>query len=261
MDLYRMIRVPYLLNPLFIQHHHTSTYTALHALPISMLSINMALTLISVTYPFHYGWNYLSQSPTSHITQTPQTLVSRFILQTETYYYLQFNDGIVIHDTNNKFKSYYNKSYIPHCMKDHHNDPTNFPFRWTPGIEEFCQVNSYRPDCLDPICCANVEKQFIASTIHKPENFPYLKSIFKLFSTTGTGRIFNGFIALQPLSMTTSKNALCCQNYILKLTTIKVVSSTPNKDYESPPLKKNGSTGRCSLLVKRSNFRKLHGHN
>ena len=36
MDLYRMIRIPFLLNPLFIQHHHTSTYAALCTLPISI---------------------------------------------------------------------------------------------------------------------------------------------------------------------------------------------------------------------------------
>ena len=59
-------------------------------------------------------------------------------------------------------------------MKDHRDDPTNYPYGWTPGIEEFCQVNNYHPDCLDPICHANVEKQFIASTIHKPKKLPLL---------------------------------------------------------------------------------------
>ena len=78
-DLYGMSRVPALINPLFLQRNRTSTYATLRALPISLPAINMALTLISAIYPYHYGWNYLGPSPTSPATQKLLTLVSKFI--------------------------------------------------------------------------------------------------------------------------------------------------------------------------------------
>ena len=181
-DLYRMSRVPTLINPLFLQRNRTSTYAALRALPISLPAINMALILISAIYPYHYGWNYLGPSPTSPATQKLLTLVSKFISRTETYYYSQIDGGIAIHDYNNQFKAYFDKSFTKTCQKDYCDDPEVYPYGWTPGIEEFCQTNSYHPDCTHPVRCANVEKQFIAFTIHKTEKLQvleeYLQAVF-----------------------------------------------------------------------------------
>ena len=144
----------------------------------------MALTLISAIYPYHYRWNYLGQSPTSPITQTPWTLVSRFILQNETYYYSQFNDGIVIHQET-QLKTYHNKSYIPSCMKGFCDNPINYPYGWSQGIEEFCHTNGHHPDCMQPICHTFIKKEFIASIIHKPEMLntldDYLQTTVQLY--------------------------------------------------------------------------------
>ena len=108
-----------------------------------------------------------------------------------TYYYSQFNDGIIIHQ-DTQFKTYHDKSYIPSCMKDFHDNPAKYPYGWTQGIEEFCYTNGHHPDCMQPIHCAFIKKEFIASTIHKPEMLNtldnYLQTIYSAMkSQSGSG--------------------------------------------------------------------------
>ena len=261
MDIQGMTRISSLLNLLFLQRHHISTYATLHTLPISMPTISMALTLILAIYPYQYGWNYLGQSPTSPITQTPQTLVSRLILQNETYYYSQFNDGIVIHQ-DNQFKTYHDKSYIPTHMKDFHDNPTDYPYGWTQGIEEFCHNNNHHPDCKQPIRRTSIEREFVASIINNPDMLYLLDDYLQTIYNNRFGRNLQWLHSSPaPVLKTTIKNALNSLNFILKLTRIKDASTTLNKDFELPSLKKDGSIGRCSLLIPRSHSRESPGHN
>ena len=98
-----------------------------------------------------------------------------------------FEDGIVIHQ-DNQFKTYHDKSYIPTHMKDFCNNPTNYPYGWTQGIEEFCHNNNHHPNCKQPIRRAFIENEFIASIINNPETLHLLDNYLQTIYNNCFGR-------------------------------------------------------------------------
>src|SRR5258706_3272834 len=90
------IPIPMPSNPIYMNMHCSAIYTALHALPIALPHISMVSTLITATYPFHYGWNHPISFPISPTTPIPPIPVSRYTSLTETYYYSQLNDTVIL---------------------------------------------------------------------------------------------------------------------------------------------------------------------
>ena len=159
------ILIPFPSNPMYMNMHCSTVCAALHALPIDSLHTSMASTLISATYPLHYRWNLPVTSPISRTTPIPLIPASRYTSRIETYYYSQFNDGVIVHKDHTDH-TYNDKSYLPTRYQG--NEPTDYPFGWTTGIEAYCHDNGYHPECTDPIRCTFIEREFIAHTINDP---------------------------------------------------------------------------------------------
>ena len=99
--------------------------------------------------------------------------VSKFISLTETCYYLQFNDGIVVHK-GDSYSVYHNKAHTPAHLQDQDSKITEYPFGWTKGIESYCQQHGYHPDCKDPIRRSFIEQEFLVHTINDPDSLTTL---------------------------------------------------------------------------------------
>jgi hypothetical protein len=175
------IPIPMPANPMYTNIYRSTVYAALHALPIALPHISMASTLITATYPFHYGWNHPVSFPISHSTPIPPIPVSRYTSLTETYYYSQSNNGVIIYKGDTQH-TYNDKSYIPTLLRSKSDEPTDYPYGWTSGIEAYCQENGYHPECTNPIRRAFIEREFIARTIHDPSSLEtlndYLRTIY-----------------------------------------------------------------------------------
>ena len=73
-------------------------------------------------------------------------------------------------------------------MKDFRDNPTDYPYGWTQGIEEFCHDNDHHPDCTQPICRAFIKKEFIASIINKPDSLHLLDNYLQTIYNNRFGR-------------------------------------------------------------------------
>lgn len=186
------IRISDPFNPTILHQQRGTAYVALCALPISTPQIAMALTLISATYPYHYGWNHHVTSPISHSTLIPPIPVSRSILLTEPLSYSKFDDGLITYK-GDRHQIYNDKSYFPHYTDDYRGQPLDYPFGWTKGIEEFCQENQHHPDCLNPLRRAFVEREFVAYTIGSAERFELLDSYLQTIYSNILGSTLQWF--------------------------------------------------------------------
>ena len=180
------IPIPMPLNPVYVHQHRSTMYAALHTLPIDSRYIDMASTLISATYPFHFGWNHHEPFPISHITPIRPTPVLRSTSLTETYHYSQFNDGVIIH-RGNTHHVYNDKSYLPTRAQDQSDNPSDHPFGWTMGIEAYCQQHNHHPDCTDPIRRSFIEREFVAHTINDPNSLAVLDEYLRVIHSNTIG--------------------------------------------------------------------------
>jgi hypothetical protein len=169
--------------------HRSAICAALHALPIGLPYISMASTLITATYPFHYGWNHPVSFPMSHITPIHPIPASRYTSLTETYSYSQFNDGVIIHKGSTQHV-YNDKSYLPTLGRDRSDNPSDYPFGWSLGIEAHCQQHGHHPDCTDPIRRAFIEREFIARTINDPDSLETLNDYLRTIYANTVGHNF-----------------------------------------------------------------------
>lgn len=181
-----MVRIPPPINRIHSHRRRGTTYAALRALPISIPTINMALTLISMIYPSHYGWNHQVESLTFPITPIHPMPALRSISLTENCCYSQFDDGVIIKKKSEHFV-YQNKSYIPALISNDQYNQADYPYGWTAGIDEFCQSQGHHPDCTDPIRRAFIEREFIAHTINNSELFSVLDDYLRIIQYNAAG--------------------------------------------------------------------------
>ena len=113
MNLNQWLMVPQSLNMLYPMRYCLGFCTTLNPLPISLPSINLALTLILVLSPSHYSWNFPDCSPMSLTILMVQTPVSKSTSSTEVYQFGQVNKGILITGRNGSHQLYQDQSYIP----------------------------------------------------------------------------------------------------------------------------------------------------
>ena len=144
-----MLTVPCLSNQLFLLHHCLLLSASLTPLLITLRAIKLASTLISAMYLSHYGWNQPDLSLTSPTIPTTQMLASGFTSITRHYQYEATKDYVLITDGENPSQIYDNLSHIPPAEPTY--SPTDFPYGWSPHIEDFCQDTGHHPDCLDPV--------------------------------------------------------------------------------------------------------------
>ena len=148
-DPHRRIPILMPIHPLFMHQHHHLTCVALHKPPNTLPLTSMALTLLSVVYPYQYGWNYHIQYPISPTILIPPTPTTRYPSLTKSHYY-QLDDSIVIHKGKSQL-IYKDKSYIPTHLSSQSEDLKDYPFGWTLAIEGYCLENEHHPNCQDPI--------------------------------------------------------------------------------------------------------------
>jgi hypothetical protein len=192
MNTYGKVLISGPLNPTILHQQRGTAYIALRALPISTQQIAMALTLISATYPYHYGWNHRVTYPISHSTLIPPIPASRSISLTKTYFYSKFDDGLIIHQ-DDRCQVYRDKSYFPNHADDFRNRPLDYPFGWTKGIDEFCIRHHHHPDCTDPLRRAFIEREFIAHTIQGTDNLELLDTYLQTIYSNVTGSTLQWF--------------------------------------------------------------------
>jgi hypothetical protein len=180
-----MISMP--LNPLLISIKCAHFCTTINHLEVLSHYTSMALTLISALYPSHYRWNRLGELPTSPTTLINPTLVSSSALNTEAYYYLQLSDGIIL-QKGDIYHVYQDKSYIP--LKTHQipGNEVDYPYGWSIGIEEYCQLFDHHPDCTDPIRHTFIECEFINYSINNPDCFEALDNYLNIIYANSLGR-------------------------------------------------------------------------
>ena len=107
--------------------------------------------------------------PISPVSLIPPSPPSEFTSLTETLYYSQLSEGIVIHKGESRL-DYNHKTYIPTRIQGRDVELTDYPFGWTADIEAFCQKSGHHPDCRDPIRRSFIEREFIASIINNPDS-------------------------------------------------------------------------------------------
>ena len=178
--------VPQPLNILYSMKYRWSLCAALNPLPISALSINLALTLTSACYPSRYGWNHPNHSHTSLTTLMTQMPASKSTLPTEDYQYERNYEGIVITGSNRSHQLYQDQLSIPTPQPTHMNN--NFPYGWSAGIKDFCVANNHHPNCANPIQCAFIKCKFITHTIDNPELFKLLDEYLNVIHTNAISK-------------------------------------------------------------------------
>ena len=147
----------------------------------------LALTLMSMIYPFHYDWNRLSESLESLSTWGTLKQLSISSFPTETYYYEQFKDGIIIR-RNDSYHVYQNQAYIPpriHSMTGQYPD---YPYGWTSGIENYCATSGHHPACTSYIGRGFIEREFIAQATGDPNQFGILDEYLNVIYMNGGGK-------------------------------------------------------------------------
>ena len=183
---YHMLSVPTLGNRVIYLHHHMSLAAALAPLPISSEVIKLALTLISAIYPSIFGWNRPDLSLISLTIPTTLTPASGFTFTRIRDYVYESNQDYVLITDGEESKVYSNVAHIPPS------EPTyslvEYPYGWSPHIEDFCQEHGHHPDCTDPIRRAFVERAFITHTIDAPEHLLILDHYLQIIYINYTGR-------------------------------------------------------------------------
>ena len=186
MNLNQRLMVPQPLNILYSMKSRRSLCATLDPLPISVPSINLALTLISAHYPSCYGWNHPNHSHTSLTTLMTQTPASKSTLPTEDYQYEWNYKGIIITGSNGSHWAYQDQSFIPTPQPTYTND--HYPYGWSAGIKGFCVANGRHPNCANPIQHAFIEQEFIAHTIDNLELFKLLDEYLNIIHTNTIGK-------------------------------------------------------------------------
>jgi hypothetical protein len=181
------LMVPLPLNPLPISIRCAHFCATINHLEVLSRYTSMALTLISALYPSHYRWNHLGELPISPTTPISLTLASNSALNTEAYYYLQLSDGIIL-QKGDIYHVYQDKSYIPSCTCQIPDNNTDYPYGWSAGIEEYCQLFGHHPDCTDPIRHAFIEQEFVNYTINNPNCLEALDNYLNIIYANSLGR-------------------------------------------------------------------------
>jgi len=181
------LTVPLPHNPLYMLNNRAALCeTLMSCLPWTEY-IGLAMTLTSMMYPFHYGWNRLAESLESLSTRETLSWLSISSFPTETYYYEQFKDGIIIRK-DDSYHVYQNQAYIPpriHSMTGQYPD---YPYRWTSGIEDYCVTSGHHPACTSYIGCGFIEREFIAQAVGDPTKFGILDEYLNVIYMNGGGR-------------------------------------------------------------------------
>lgn len=183
---YNMLSVPTLGNRLIHLHHHLGLAAALAPLPISSEGIKLALTLISALYPSVYGWNRPDLSLTSLITPTIPMPASEFTFKMNRDYLYETTRDYVLITNGEDSRIYSNIAHIPPSEPTY--SPKEYPYGWSPHIEDFCKDSGHHPDCVDPIQRAFIERAFIAHTINNPEHLLILDHYIQIIHTNYTGK-------------------------------------------------------------------------
>jgi hypothetical protein len=183
----RRITIPVPLNPLPISIRCAHFCATINHSEVLSHYTSMALTLISALYPSHYGWNRLGELPISPTTPISPTLASKSALNTEAYYYLQLSDGIIL-QKGDIYHVYQDKSYIPSRTRQIPDNNIDYPYGWSAGIEEYCQLFGHHLDCTDPIRCAFIEREFVNYTINDPNRFEALDNYLNIIYANSLGR-------------------------------------------------------------------------
>ena len=113
-------------------------------------------------------------------------LASGFTFTKIRDYVYESNQDYVLITDGEESKVYSNVAHIPPM------EPTyslvNYPYGWSPHIEDFCQEHGHHPNCIDPTQRALVERAFIAHTIDAPEHLLILDHYLQIIYINYTGR-------------------------------------------------------------------------
>ena len=182
-------RVPTPLNFMYLRYDRNAVFAALSQLSLTEPFTSMAVTLISATYPSHYGWNLPDLSIISPTIPTHRTPASESHSSTESYQYIQLNDGITIGGPDS-LQVYQNKSHFPPCVQGFQYDPVTYPYGWSDGIESFCKIGRYHPLCTEPHSRAHIERDFLSYAIGEPGLFKVLDEYLNVVYSNAIGKSF-----------------------------------------------------------------------
>ena len=143
---YNMLSVPTLSNRIIHLHYHMGLAATLAPLPISSEGIKLALTLISAIYPSIYSWNRPDLSLTSLTIPTIPMLASGSTFTKIRDYLYESTWDYVLITNREESKIYSNVAPIPPSEPTY--SPVDYPYGWSPHIEDFCKDFEHHPDAL-----------------------------------------------------------------------------------------------------------------
>jgi hypothetical protein len=97
------------------------------------------------------------------------------------------SDGIIL-QKGDIYHVYQDKSYIPSRTRQIPDNNIDYPYGWSAGIEEYCQLFGHHPDCTDPIRRTFIEREFVNYTINDPNRFGALDNYLNIIYANSLGR-------------------------------------------------------------------------